>query len=50
MIGLYSIIRDYGTIIPDHFYDYFYDYFSDYVGFRAIIFSIISDFFRVSAP
>jgi hypothetical protein len=50
MIGLYAIIRDYGTIIRDYCYDYFSDYFSDYVGLNAIILSIISDYFRVSAP
>ncbi len=49
MTGLCVIIRDYGTIIRDYIEDYISDYFSDYFGLNAIILSIISDYFRVSA-
>ena len=49
MTGLCAIICDYITIIRNYFYDYFSDYFSDYFGLNAIIVSIISDYFRVSA-
>ena len=49
MTGLCAIICDTISIIRDYFYDYFSDYFSDYFGLNAIIVSIISDYFRVSA-
>ena len=49
MTGLCAIVRDYGTIIRNYIDDYISDYFSDYFGLNAIILSIISDYFRVSA-
>ncbi len=47
MIGLYAIIRDYGTIIVHYyFYDYLSDYFSDYVGLNHDVIVFI-DYFRL---